>query len=368
MVQLIASSFLGGPERQMLGLAQEMAPRWRTIFVSFAEGGTGREFLERASQLGFEAISLRHDTPHFPAAISEIRRLLARVGAGVLCCHGYKPDLLGALAARREGVPVVAVSRGWTAETWRVRGYERLDRLALRWMDRVVCVSGEQARKVRRAGVPPHKIEVIYNSVCGSRFARTEAQPRRRLESLFSRPVRWIVGSAGRLSPEKGTDVLVEAAAAVVSERSDVGFIHFGEGRLRKSLERRIARRGLAERFLLPGHCDHLDQLMPHFDLFALSSHTEGLPNVVLEAQAAGVPVVATRAGGTPELVEDGKTGRLVPAGDDAALARVLLDVLASPAQGRILSEAAQQLVARQFTFQAQAERYERLFASLRSC
>ncbi|MBW3597675.1 MAG: glycosyltransferase [Planctomycetes bacterium] len=365
IVQLIASSSFGGPERQMLELARQLAPRRRTVFASFSEGGSRQDLLEKAAASGFEAVLLRHDAPRLNAAIAEIRELLSRVGAGVVCCHGYKPDLLGGAAARRQGAPAIAVSRGWTAETWRVRGYEILDRYALRWMDRVVCVSQEQARKVRRAGVPARKVEVIYNAIRPERFAQVDAADRLRLEAMFPRTPRWIIGSAGRLSPEKGLDVLIDAAAAVAARASDVGFVHFGQGRRREALERRIARRGLGDRFLLPGHCERLDRFMPHFDVFALPSYTEGLPNVVLEAYAAGAPVVATRAGGTPELVEDGESGRLVRPGNAPDLARALTEMLDSEARRRRFGAAGRRRVSRDFTFEAQAEQYERLLASL---
>src|SRR5207237_5998703 len=102
----------------------------------------------------------------------------------------------------------------------------------------------------------------------------------------------------------------------------------FGDGPLRDALARQVRSYGLEHRFVLAGHCTDLDALLPFLDLLVLPSYTEGLPNVVLEAFAAGVPVVATAVGGTPEVVEDGVNGRLVPAGDTEALADAILDVL----------------------------------------
>src|SRR5205814_1138263 len=100
----------------------------RTIFASFSEGGRCRAFLHAARQGGFDAIPLVHDTPHFGKAVGEITDLLRQFQADLLLCHGYKANLLGRPAARRAVVPAVAVARGWTAESWRVRLYERLDR------------------------------------------------------------------------------------------------------------------------------------------------------------------------------------------------------------------------------------------------
>src|SRR5262249_20226915 len=148
-----------------------LSPGDRTVFLSFAEGGRCRHFLSGVRKEGFEALGLENDTPWLQAAVREIAAHLERVRADVLLCHGYKADLLGRVAARRQKVPVVAVSRGWTGESFKVRLYERLDRFHLRWMDRVVCVSEAQAAKVRRAGVRPERVGVIHNAVDPDRFA-----------------------------------------------------------------------------------------------------------------------------------------------------------------------------------------------------
>src|SRR5262249_23568641 len=119
--------------------------------------------------------------------------------------------------------------------------------------------------------------------------------------------------SAGRLSPEKGFGDLIDAARLIGSANPEVRFAIFGEGRLRADLEQRIAAAGVQEKFILPGFRDDLDRLLPGADVFVLPSYTEGLPNVILEASAASVPVVATAVGGTPEVVRHGETGYLVP-------------------------------------------------------
>ncbi len=149
----MASPFVGGPERQVLGLARHLPPPWRTTFLSFAERGQARPFLEEADRAGFAAIALRHNAPRALLCIAEVAAELRARKADVLCCSGYKPDLIGWRAARRAGIPVVGIAHGWTAATWRVRVYEALDRVAMRWMDAVVCVSEAQAAKARRARI-----------------------------------------------------------------------------------------------------------------------------------------------------------------------------------------------------------------------
>ena len=171
VVHLTASTFHGGPERQMLGLAGALGADVRSIFLSFSEGGRCRAFLDEARRQGFQSQELGHDTPHFRGACGDLAELLVRHRCDVLLCHGYKAGLIGRIAARRSKIPVVAVSRGWTYESARVRLYELLDRINLRWMDRVVCVSEGQAAKVRKAGVAQRKIVVIPNAIDSARFA-----------------------------------------------------------------------------------------------------------------------------------------------------------------------------------------------------
>ena len=150
IAQLTASVFLGGPERQMLGLAQALVNTYSTVFISFSEKGQCRPFIEEAQRQGFRAQALRYDTPRLLAARRELKSVLRDLQPDYICCHGYKTDLLGLSVGRSLGIPVIAVSHGWTAQDFKVRLYEKLDRICLRRMDRVVCVSEGQAEKVRR--------------------------------------------------------------------------------------------------------------------------------------------------------------------------------------------------------------------------
>ena len=361
VVHLTSSTFFGGPERQMLGLAAALPASARTTVVSFAEGGRCRAFLAEAERQGAGAVALGHDFPRVAAAVGELAGVLRDRQADLLLCHGYKANVLGRVAARRVGIPAVAVSRGWTAEDRKVRAYEWLDRRHLPLMDHVVCVSDGQAAKVRWwCRVSESQLSVIRNA---ARFA--DAEPDRHTLRGFLPAVSNIVVAAGRLSPEKGFDVLIEAAAEVIRVEPATGFVLFGEGPLRSDLERRVADRGLADRVVLPGFRADLDSLLPAADVVVLPSFTEGLPNVALEASAAGVPVVATAVGGTPEVVADGETGFLVPPGDPAALADKLLCLLRDPALRSRMGAAGRRRMRERFTFAAQAKAYLDLFARL---
>jgi glycosyltransferase involved in cell wall biosynthesis len=369
VVQLAASPFVGGPERQMLGLAGSLPQTYRTVFVAFGDRGKSWALLNEARRQGHEAQVLEHDTPHYRAAVQEVAWRLRELRADVVCCNGYKPDLIGWRAARQVGIPVVSISHGWTAATLKVRLNEALDRLVLRWMDRVVCVSEKQAARVRWAGVPAERTVVIRNCIHLEPYANPDPAHRETLQQLFPKRPRWIVGAAGRLSPEKGFGQLVEAAALALRTDPSLGFVLFGDGPLRGALTAQIASHGLQDRFILTGFRRDLERFVPHFDVAVLPSFTEGLPVAVLEAFAGAVPVVATAVGGTPEVVEEGVNGYLVPPGQPGVLARRILDVLRDNDERQAMGQRGRQRVREQFTFAVQSLQYQRLFEELhRTC
>lgn len=374
LVHLTASTFFGGPERQMLGLALALPETVRTTFATFPEGGRGGAFLDEVRKHGFATVPLKTDFPRVLTAVREVTDLLRVTACDVLICHGYKAHVLGRLAARRVGIPAVAVSRGWTGETRKVKAYEWIDRRHMPLMDHVVCVSDGQADKIRRwCRVPASRLSVIRNSARLSAFENSDPRARERLLGFFpaGTAVSRVVVGAGRFSPEKGFGVLVEAAQTICRETApggaaDVGVVLFGEGPLRGELEQRVAELGLTGRVLLPGFRTDLDSLIGGADVVVLPSFTEGLPNVALEASAAGVPVVATAVGGTPEAIADTVSGFLVAPGDPAAIATKVGELLRDPGLRARFGNAGRARMRELFTFQSQADAYLRLLGALK--
>jgi glycosyltransferase involved in cell wall biosynthesis len=365
IAHLTASPFFGGPERQMLGLALSMRADVQSLFFSFPERGLCQPFLDELKRHGFVAEALVNNTPHFFAAIHEFREKLREHRIDVLCCHGYKANLLGRPAAQKLGIPVVAVSRGYTGATWKVRLYEAADRFCLYFMDRVVCVSSAQAEKVIAAGTPEANVSVIRNAIFTDRFGDPDEPGRAFLQSHFAKPRSHLIGAAGRLSPEKGFRHLVEAATTVVKTHPNAGFLLFGDGGLRDALNDEINKNRLQENFVVANFRKDLDRWLPNFDLFTLPSYTEGLPNVVLEAFAARVPVVATAVGGTPEVIEDGQNGYLVPAADPTSLAERIARLLDDVRLRETMGMSGYFRVRDRFTFDAQARQYAKLFGEI---
>ena len=365
IAHLLASPFFGGPERQVLGFTQHLPPSCQSLFLSFSERGQARDFLRRAHEAGYESRELRTNWPRALAAVNEVVRNLRQWRADILITSGYKPDLIGYFAARRLHIPLLSIAHGWTGATWKVRLNEAMDRRVLRRFDCVVGVSHAQTEKNRAAGIPLERTRTISNAVDPARCHLRSEIDRRILESFFDTPPEVIVAAAGRLSPEKGFEVLVDAAARIAAEHPAVGFIVFGEGNQRPALENLIRARRLTERFVLGGFRNDLDRLLPQADLLALSSYTEGLPVIALEGMAAGLPVVATAVGGLPELIASGEEGFLVPPGDSEALAQAISRLVADSSLRQRMGAAAACRIAQSYTCQQQALEYFELAREL---
>jgi glycosyltransferase involved in cell wall biosynthesis len=378
VVHLTASPFLGGPERVILDVIRTQSELKFDIenqVISFREQGGCEPLIRELNQAGFNGTILEHDMPHLVAAYRDLVRFFRREKTNLVCAHGHKSRLLGWLASRRVGIPIVGVSHGWTWQDWKTSLYERLDQWIHRRMDNVVCVSQGQADKVIQTGTPKNRVTVIHNAINPLRFSDlSDFSYRQQLQEFFGTTrfgtaPKLIIGAAGRLSPEKGFDILVEAVRLVAEETPELSFgiVLFGEGFLRESLQKQIDHAGLANRFKMVGFTSELDKFLPHFDLFVQSSHTEGFPCVNLEAMAAGVPVLATAVGGVPEQIISGETGLLVPPNNPMALANGLRQLIENKTLRQLFAEQGKQKTLTEFTCQKQAEKYWELFQYLYS-
>jgi len=360
VLHLRATAFVGGPEKQILGQARCLPQHgFRALIASFKQGKEGIAFLEEAARQGFETLAVPSVGP---LDLSPARRLageITRRGVSLVCAHGAKASLMGCLAARLAHVPFIAWSRGWTSETWRVRCYDAVDRMALRRANLVIAVSQAQAELCRKAGIRPERLRVIPNAV---EIDHAHTSPDLRKELRLPPACRLIL-SVGRLSPEKGHHRLAAAAPTIIGETPDVFLAVLGEGPERPRLERFLRELGIQGRFLLPGFRRDASQVMAQATLLALPSLTEGLPNVVLEAFAARLPVVATAVGGVPELVKDGETGWLVQ--DPARLAEVIRRVLETPQEAQRRARVARDFVVREFSFPRQTTQIVSVYRSV---
>jgi L-malate glycosyltransferase len=261
-------------------------------------------------------------------------------------------NIFGLSGAILAGVPVrIGSRRGLNPD--RRRGLRLMQRMAYTTAHLVVANSDAAGRQLRVEGVRASKIVVARNGLDLDAFgARTYRQRPRR-----------ILMTAG-LRPIKGLDVLVQAAAHITAKVRDVEFIIVGEGPDREPALRQARDLGVADRFSFLGHREDVPALLSSADIFVLPSRSEAFPNAVLEAMAAGLPVVASAVGGIPEVVADGHTGRLVPPDDPSALARALVGMMNDPGGAAALGQAGRRVVEEQYSLPAMIARFEQLYVS----
>lgn len=365
VAHLLATNFFGGPEKQIVTHAQLLdKSRFRFVLITFVESGQHNELLHYARKVGVDVVELHTDHAFDPKSVLKLKKLLSDKKINILCSHGYKANVIGRLATGVGGIPQVVVSRGWTAENRRIRFYEKLDKFFLRLADRVVAVSNGQREKILMLGVSPARVTVIHNAIDLSFAAVSEGRCTIRQELGIPENAVFVV-SAGRLSPEKNHDAMIEAARIVCADRNDVYFAVFGEGGLRRDLERRITQAGLAGRFFLPGFRKNILEVFRGIDIFMLPSFTEGLPNVALEAFAVQKPIIATRVGGTPEVVQHGVSGFLTDPDEPELMAAHICTLADSPVLRCQMGTAGYEYIQEGFCFQKQTLKYEELYAAL---
>ncbi len=363
ILHIRASNFLGGPENQILGQIRACRNTQHAV-LTFHENGETNELYRRCGELRIPVESLDTRHAYHPRLLPLMSRAVRRIRPDVICTHGYKPAILASLFKSRWNIALVMYARGHTGETSRVRCFEMLERWAMRSADRVVAVSRGYAEILQSKGIPARQISVVPNAVDLSRFQSNGRDPVQKRRELGFAPDEFLIATVGRLSPEKAQGDLLTAFGQVVSEFPKARLLIVGDGPLRSELEEK-ARLLPADTVSFVGFRRDVHEIMPIIDLFALSSLTEGLPNVVLEAFACGKPVVATAVGGVPEIVEHGVSGLLVPPDRPATFAQAIARCLEAPQVGAAMGFAGYERVNSKFSFELQTERLEGIYASV---
>jgi len=294
----------------------------------------------------------RRERREFGAVCSAIR-------PDVVHSHGYRSDVLHAGVARQCGIPLVSTVHGFTGGDWKNRLFERVQVRWLRRFDAVVAVSTPLGEDLVARGVPRAHLSIIRNAL----QAPSDTLSRREACTALALPTAGFnVGWVGRLSPEKGVDVFLDA----IDRLDDVPLqaVVLGDGPEQGAMEARVRAGPLRDRVRFCGVVENARRLFTAFDAFVLSSRTEGTPMVLLEAMATGVPIVATRVGGVPDVVSP-EEALLVPSGDAGAIAEAVRAIRSDDRSARRRAGAARRRLESAFSVQAWLGEYEDLYRRL---
>ena len=351
VVHLRSSIGLYGAEHMLLGLCGEQARRGPAPLLAAFDHGA--DLLQQAARRGLPTLALpckRRLDLHCIEALRAHLRQARENGARVLHCHDYKSVVYGAIAGAGLGLKRVATMHGWVPGDAKVRLYHALELRFLRGFERVCAVSEAIAVQLAEAGLRERRLKRVDNGIDLERFRARDPEPR------AGKVLR--IGTAARLSPEKGLEYLVLAVAECRALGVEVQLDIHGDGELRESLQALIDRVGLSDRVRLAGNCDALEHFYPQLDAFVLPSLTEGMPLTVLEALACGTPVIASAVGSIPDVLRGLPDCRTVTPGNATALADALVLRRPRVAARREL----RQRVADRYSLTRMADAYERVY------
>jgi glycosyltransferase involved in cell wall biosynthesis len=310
---------LGGQEKLLVELARHAdRRRFALTFVSLADRGALAGDLE---ECGAEVVAMGEPSGLKPSLIHRLVRLFRRLGPDVVHTHDHRALFYGGPAAWIARVPLLVNTRHGRNCHFTPRQVA-LGRQLARLVDRYVCVSEDVKKQCLAEGISSSWLLTILNGIDMEQFAFTGPRP--------SGPIVTVA----RLSPEKDVVNLIRATALAAQRAADLRVEVAGDGPCWEELKRLAAELNLGDRIAFLGAVRDVPALLAGACLFVLPSRSEGIPLTALEAMASGLPVVATRVGGLPEVVDHGVTGLLVSPGDPAALAQAILRVWRDPGQG----------------------------------
>ncbi len=332
----------GAQENTMLTAHLLDQAQWDVAIVSGPQTGSEGSLIETVQERGIplilEPTLVRELNPikDFLALI-RLTQIMRRGNYTIVHTHSSKAGILGRWAAKLAGVPIIVHTvHGWAHHERQhplLRAYYiLLEKLTLPITDQLIAVTGKDIDKGLRDGIGKSANYLIIRSgIELDRFGHPQVSRAATRAAWGIPPDATVVGSVTRLSPQKAPLDFVQAASLVARDYPDTYFVMVGDGPLRQAVEGLAAELGIADRLVLTGLRRDVPELLAAFDLFALSSLWEGLPRVLPQAMATGLPIVATACDGSAEAIEEGVTGFLVPPGEPTLLAQRLCQLIEQP-------------------------------------
>ena len=358
----------GGPEKTILLTAARTDRARIKVTVCYIRDARDRVFAigERARALGVDYVEPVERGSFDPRILAELTALIASRDIDIIHAHDYKTDALTWFLARRTGAIPLSTAHGWTGHSIRERWlYYPLDKWLLVRYPRVIAVSSDVRGELLRYGARDDRVTVVLNGIDAEQFRR---DPTRRLlarHALGLTSEEIAVVAVGRLEPQKRFDLLLRAFAPLAARRPELKLFIAGDGSSRQMLEAERERLGLGRASRLLGHVADPADIYQAADVFVQSADYEGTPNAVLEAMAFEVPIVATDAGGTRELIRHGQDGLVVPRGDESALSAAIGSVMTDRAAARYRAESARARVESDLAFKTRVRRMDAIYEEL---
>jgi glycosyltransferase involved in cell wall biosynthesis len=359
----------GGADKTVLNSPRRLAEfGYRNVcaYMRHPQDAGFQELEVRASRLEVPLVVLDDYGPLDWRVIRRLLRICRDNNVAIWHGHEYKSNLLGLLLRRFWPMRLISTVHGFVDDTWRLRAYNWVDRWCLKYYEHVLCVSEKLRQQCLAAGLSAEQCTQLDNGVDLDQYRRT-APPAAAQRAFGIPPGRTVVGAVGRLSREKAFDALIRVIHSLHQTGVNVHLMLAGEGDQEAALRRLTAELGCQEYVTFLGFQENTLAVYEAMDVFALSSVTEGMPNVLLEAMAVGVPVVATCVGAVPQLIESNQSGLVVPPADQESLARAIGTMVADHNLRRRCVNSASDTIRTRYSFDVRIRKvaalYDRLLA-----
>lgn len=354
VLSILEADVVTGPAGNLLRFAKaaRASGRAEVMFATYRRGDVSQQtaFQAAVNQAGFDLDLIPERSPLDFRVIAGLRDLLKKRNPDIVQTHAVKSHFLMGLIASNDRPKWIAFHHGYTQPILRVRVYNQFDRWSLRRPDAIVTVCQAFAGELQDRGVARDRITVIHNSIEKAPESDSQAVDAIRSELGIAAGERVIV-AIGRLSAEKAqSDLLTAVAQLIAGGQEKLRLVIVGDGPDKVKLEEQSARLGLKDAAIFAGFRSRPGPFFQLASVFVLPSLSEGSPNVLLEAMAANVPIVATSVGGIPDTIEDGVSGLLTPPRNPAALSSSIARILSEPALGAQLAAEAHRQVSSRFS------------------
>jgi glycosyltransferase involved in cell wall biosynthesis len=340
-------------------------PRVELTIAAYTRGeARTNAFLEAAREQGFP-VEVLHERQRFdPGIVGQLRQLIARVNPDIYQTHNVKTNFLSWLVRPWRDRPWVSFHHGYTWTSQMDRLYTKLNRFSVRHASQVVTVCQPFVEQMVEVGVARERVAVLHNTV--KPFTPLAEAERAEVRARLGIPADgWMLVTVGRLSAEKAHADLVEAFGRLAGRYPGARLVIVGDGPERGPLAEQAARAGIADQIVFTGHQSDVRPYYGAADLFVLPSHTEGSPNALLEAMAAGLPSVATRVGGVPEIAPGEETALVVESRDPEQFAAAMERLLGDAARMRRMGDTARERVMRLHTLDEYGARLTGIYSGL---
>ena len=356
----------GGPEKTILLSGEKIDKEKFNMIIVYLKGIGDKTFgvTEKAKGFNVNYFEIAEKRRFDLNTIRKLRKLIREYKIDIVHTHDYKSDFYAWVLSKMYNIKLMATVHGWIGNDIKERFYNWLDKRILKYYDRIITVCDEIRHYLLKRGMASHKLITIHNAIDTDDFSNEGCLQDLRAELNLDKSTS-VIGVIGRLSREKRIEALFSIAKKIISEVEDVKFLIVGDGPYKDDLVEFAKGLGIEDKTIFLGYRDDIKRVYKTIDLLVSLSRTEGLSNVILEAQSCEVAVVATKVGGTEEIIKDKVNGLLFSPQDLDGIADGIITLLSNRKMASNFAKVGRKLICEKFPFDERMRKIEKVYSEI---